>query len=487
MASSAPSAPASVAILGAGITGLTAAWHLRRAGIDVTVYEAGPRVGGAICSHREGPWLAEGGPNTILETSPAIAEFVDALGLASRRHYSDPSASARFIVRGGRPVELPSSPLGFFLGRQFSFGAKLRLLREPFIARGSGEESVAAFVRRRLGEEFLAYAIDPLVTGIYAGDPAALSVRHAFAKIQGLEERYGSLIRGQLLGARERRRRAEVSKDKARKFSFDDGLQVLPDTLHTTLGDAVRLNSEILALERTADGWKVEVRAGAATTASFTAGHAAVLCCGNAAGLARLPLRGAGPDSLASLAEIRHPPVTSVVLGYRREEVLHPCSGFGVLIPHCERFGILGTIFSSALFPGRAPKCHVTLTTYVGGMRNPEAAAVPDGPLVDRVHEDLRRLFGIDGQPAFVHIRRWPRAIPQYEVGYGRFKELFDRLEAGAPGLYFAGHLRDGVALSDSIHAGARAAGRIREHLAARGLEVPGPIPNPPQSRPAPA
>lgn len=451
----------SVGILGAGITGLTAAWHLRQAGVEVTVYEAGPRTGGAICSHREGPWLAEGGPNTILETSPAIAAFVEALGLAPRRHYSNPAAAGRFIVRGGRPIELPSSPLQFFAGRQFSLGAKLRLLREPFVGRGSGEESVAQFVRRRLGEEFLAYAIDPLVTGIYAGDPASLSVRHAFAKIHTLEERYGSLIRGQFLGARERQRRAEVSKDKARKFSFDDGLQVLPDTLHAALSDRVRLDTEVSALERTANGWRVAFRADAAPAAE----HRAMLCCGNAAGLARLDLRGPGTTSLAPLGEIRHPPVTSVVLGYRREDVTHPCCGFGVLIPHCERFGILGTIFSSALFPRRAPDGHVTLTTYVGGMRNPDAAALADGPLVDLVHRDLGRMLGARGRPAFVHLRRWPRAIPQYEVGYGRFKELFDRLEAGAPGLFFAGHLRDGVALSDSIHAGARAATRIREHL----------------------
>jgi oxygen-dependent protoporphyrinogen oxidase len=172
--------------------------------------------------------------------------------------------------------------------------------------------------------------------------------------------------------------------------------------------------------------------------------------------------------------------VTSVVLGFRREDVTHPCCGFGALIPHREGFGILGTIFSSALFPRRAPDGHVTLTTYVGGARRPEAALLPDGPLVDLVLGDLGRLFGVRNRPVFTHITRWPKAIPQYEVGYGRYKELLDRVETAAPGLFFAGHYRDGVALSDSLLAGGRAAARIRDHLTARCAAAAIPSPQSP-------
>lgn len=450
-----------VAILGAGITGLAAAWHLRRAGIPVTVYEAGPRAGGVIVSRREGPWLAEGGPNTILETAPRITAFIDALGLAGRRVQADPAAAARFIVRNGRPVRLPASAAGFLVGPAFSLRAKLRLLGEPFIGRGTGEESVAAFVQRRLGREFLDYAIDPMVTGIYAGDPARLSIRHAFPRIHALEERHGSLIRGQVFGAGERRRRGEVSRATAPKFSFVDGLQELTDAAWDAVRDDVHLDARVEAVEPVGSDWRVTVRRG---ERAETHVHPAVLLTGNAYTLARLRL-GGGLPSLDSLAEIPHPPVTSVVLGFRRADVAHPCRGFGLLVPHRERCGILGTIFSSALFPGRAPAGHVTLTTYVGGARNPEAAAQADGPLVDAVVRDLDRLFRVSGRPVFTAIQRWPHAIPQYEVGHGRHLALLDDLEARAPGLLVAGQYRSGVALGDCIQAGIRAAERLRDHL----------------------
>lgn len=456
-------------IIGAGITGLTAAFRLRQAGHAVTVYEAAPRPGGVICSHRDGPWLAEGGPNTILETTAQVPALLEELGLTGRRCYSDPAADARFVVRGGRPVDLPTSGPAFFGSSLFSARAKLRLLAEPFIRRGHGDRSVADFVRHRLGQEFLDYAIDPLVTGIYAGDPAALSVVHAFPRIHALEERYGSLIRGQIFGARERKRRGDVSKASARKFSFDEGLQVLPDTLHARLGDAVRLNTRVVEVSRDAEGWQVLAEGPGETLRQR---HRAVLFCGTAHSLARLNLRAEGAPSLAPLAEVHYPPVTSVVLGFRREQVTHPCCGFGMLIPHCEGFRILGTIFSSSLFPRRAPEGHLTLTTYVGGVRNAPIAALPDDELVALVVQDLDRLLGVRGQPVFRHLARWPTAIPQYNVGYGRFKDRLQELETRAPGFLVTGHFRDGVALSDALQNGARAAERL---LACTGSTSPQP------------
>jgi oxygen-dependent protoporphyrinogen oxidase len=166
-----------------------------------------------------------------------------------------------------------------------------------------------------------------------------------------------------------------------------------------------------------------------------------------------------------ALSEIRHPPVASVVLGFRREDVAHSCEGFGMLIPKVEGFKILGTIFSSSLFPNRAPAGHHTLTSYVGGERYPELASLPPEKLYEIVCEDLRVLLGVRGKPTFRHCAFYPKAIPQYNVGYGRFKDLMAEIEAKAPGLFLAGHYRDGVSLSDSIVSGCNAADRVAEAL----------------------
>ncbi|TAL07180.1 MAG: protoporphyrinogen oxidase [Verrucomicrobia bacterium] len=454
----------SVAIIGAGITGLTAAFYLKRKGVSVTVYEASGRVGGVIQSLRKDGYLAEFGPNTLLETSPKIGQLVRDAGLQSRRLDPDPSAEARYVVRYRRPVEMPAKPLGFFTTELFSLKAKLAVLREPFIKprRDGVEESIAQFVVRRFNQEFLDHAIDALVAGIYAGDPYKLSVTHAFPKLKALEDNYGSMIKGQLLGGRERKKRGEVAKDRAPKFSFDEGLQVLPDVLATQLGDAVKLYTPVTRMLETDDHWTVHTQG---VNGESCAKHGAVIFCGTASKLAELKIaysqRPNVPLELSAFAEIRYPPVASVVLGFRREDVAHSCSGFGMLIPKIEGFKILGTIFSSSLFPNRAPAGHHTLTSYIGGERYPELASLPAEKLYEIVCEDLRVLLGVRGQPTFQHCVFYPHAIPQYNVGYGRFKDLMNVVEAQAPGFFLAGHYRDGVSLSDSILSGINVADRV--------------------------
>jgi oxygen-dependent protoporphyrinogen oxidase len=453
-----------VAIIGAGITGLTAAFYLKRAGVPVVVYEASERAGGVIQSVRRDGFLAECGPNTILETSPKIGQLVRDAGLQARRLDPDPKAEARYVVRYRRPVEMPGSPLGFFTTELFSWKAKLAVLREPFVKprRDGVEESIAQFVVRRFNQEFLDHAIDALVAGIYAGDPYKLSVTHAFPKLKALEDNYGSMIKGQILGARARKKSGEVAKDRAPKFSFDEGLQVLPQGLAAHLGADLKLNTVVTKLAQLADGWRV-------TTPAGEADHSAVIYCGTASRLAELQIHGAGfREACANTAfsEIRHPPVASVVLGFRREDVAHPCMGFGALIPKIEGFKILGTIFSSALFPDRAPAGHVTLSSYVGGERYPELASLSEDELCDLTCEDLRILLGVRGKPVFRNVAYYPKAIPQYNVGYGRFKELMTRIEQQAPGLYFAGHYRDGISLGDSIVSAIHIAGRVEKSVA---------------------
>jgi len=463
--------PSSVAVIGGGITGLTAAFYLQKAGISVTLYEASDRAGGVIRSVSQDGYLAEWGPNTILETSPKISQLVRDVGLLGRRLDPAPGSEARYLVRNKRPVEMPGSPLGFLTTPLFSFGAKLAVLKEPFVPprRDHVEESIAEFVSRRLGREFLDHAIDAMVAGVYAGEPARLSVQQAFPKLAALEKTYGSLIKGQILGGRERRKRGEISKDRAPKFSFDEGLQVLPDTLRARLGDAVRLSTAVTAIRKIPEGWSVESSTGGMVSSTK---HRAVIHAGTAHGLAklRLTIDGSSSDAgrdldLSPFAEIRHPAVASVVLGFRREDVAFPCSGFGALIPRVEGFGILGTIFSSSLFPNRAPAGYLTLTSYVGGERNPAFGSLPSEELVELTRRDLGILFGVKGAPTFRHVAHYPKAIPQYNIGYSRHRDRLTTIEREAPALFFAGHYRDGISLGDSIVSGINIAERVELSL----------------------
>lgn len=451
----------SVAIIGAGITGLTAAFYLKRKGLSVTLYEAAPRPGGVIQSVRRDGFLAESGPNTILETSPEIPQLIRDANLAGRQLFSHPEAEARYIVRGGQALAMPSSQLGIFTSKLLSAKAKLALLREPFVPprRDGQEETVAQFVTRRLSAEFLERMVDALVAGIYAGDPCKLSVQQALPRLAALETRYGSLIKGQIRGARERKKSGQVARDRAPKFSFDEGLQVLPDTLAAQLGDDLKLNSPVTRLRQSENRWRL-------TASNGEADYDAVIYCGTAYRLAELQITAGTPLDLSAFSQIRYASVASVVLGFRRSDVAHGCQGFGMLIPKIEGFKILGTIFSSALFPNRAPAGHVLLSSYVGGERYPELAALPPDELVRLTCADLQTLLGARGQPVFQHTALYPKAIPQYNLGYAKFKELMNEIEAGARGLFFAGHFRDGVSLGDSITAGCKIAGRVESFLA---------------------
>ena len=464
-----PTTTPRIAVLGAGLTGLAAAWHLQRAGLAPVVFEKSTRAGGVIGAVRRDGWLHELGPNSLLEGSPEVAAFIDEVGLGARRLYASPAARQRYIVRGGRLVAMPASPGAFATTPLFSLRAKAGLLGEPFRPPSApdAEESVAQFVLRRLGREFLDYAINPFVGGVYAGDPATLSVRHAFPRLHALEQEHGSLIRGAL------RRRNASGGPKGRIFSFPEGLGELPLAIARSLGDAVHLGTTVTAVRRTAAGWDVHCEAGGASRVEECA---AVVCALPADALAALDLEGlAGAHRLPELRAIRQPPVASVFTGFRRADVRHPLDGFGVLMPQVERGLILGTLFSSTLFPNRAPEGHVALTSFVGGMREPELAGLDDAELLRVVQAELARLVGAGAPPVFTRIQRWPRAIPQYELGYQRHKDAIAALEAHAPGFFVGGNCRDGISLANCIASG----GRLAEAAARFAREAPARQPQP--------
>jgi oxygen-dependent protoporphyrinogen oxidase len=447
-----PSPALPVAVLGAGITGLTAAWRLRRAGIPAVVFEASGRCGGAIETVREGGWLLESGPNSLLEGPAEASDLIEALGLGSRRLYAGEAAKHRYVLKRGRMEPMPASPFQFLGTRLFSWRAKLSLAGEVLRPRGnlSGNETLAEFTVRRLGREFLDYAVDPFVGGVYAGDPARLSVRHAFPKLYAIERDHGSLIRGAI------RLRNASGGPRGRILSFPEGLEELPRTLAAQLGDSIRLGARALALERSAGGWRVAFeRAGETHLEAFSA----VICALPADQLARLRLEGfAAPGAFSPLSEIEQPPVASVFTGFRREDVTHALDGFGVLVPRAEGRNILGTLFSSSLFPGRAPAGHVALTTFVGGTRQSALARIDDDALLNLVQAELASLLGVRAAPVLVRVHRHPRAIPQYAVGFDRYQAIFANAEASAPGLYIGGNCRDGISVSACVASGSRLA-----------------------------
>lgn len=451
----------SVGVIGAGIAGLTAAFQLRKQGFDVTVLEASERTGGKIRSEQREGYLVEHGPNTIQRSTPLLDGLIDHLGLDDACVTARADAQKRYVVRGGSPIPLPFSPPALLTTKLFSWPAKLRLLAEPFIrpAPPDREESVAAFARRRLGREALDYGLNPFVGGIFAGDPEQLSVRHAFGRLFELEQEHGSLLKGMIRTRRRRHENPDEQKPARRMFSFRDGLQMLPDALTAELGPRIQRLMPVTALRSAADRWHVTTRTPSdAALQEHT--FDAVVCTLPLHRLTTLDI-DVEPD-LSPLEHVPYPPVSVLALGFDRTDVHHPLDGFGMLVPEVEsEFQILGTIFSSSLFPNRAPNGHVLLTTFIGGARHPTLGQAPTKRLVSIAQRDLEALLDVHGPPTFVRHVRWQHAIPQYTLGYGHVKTQIERLEDIYPTLALAGNYRRGIAVGDAMESGDRAAQRL--------------------------
>ncbi len=429
-----------VLVVGAGISGLTTAFHLRRAGKRVAVLEASERVGGSIETYADGAWRFEMGPNTVVESHESAGRLIRDCGLESEKIAASPSAKRRYLYKSGRLEPLPSGPVGLLKTPLFPLSAKLRLLREPWIGRPAGgeEESIAGFVRRRLGQAILDYAVGPFVSGVYAGDPERLSVRWAVPKIHALERDHGSLLRGALA----KRKGAAPGSPRGAMISFREGLAELPRKLAREIGD-VRTGVACEKVLRGDAGFQVETPLGIIeaerVVLAVPADVAARLLDEATAGASRL------------FAEIPYAPVVVVSLGWRREDASHPLDGFGFLAPRKERLRLLGCLFPSEIFPGRAPEGHVALATFAGGRTDPDLVTWDDERIVSTLVEELRGPLGLTGEPAFQLVRRWPRAIPQYELGHGRFVERAQEIEDALPGLRLGGNFLGGVSVPDCI------------------------------------
>lgn len=443
---------ADVIVIGSGISGLTAAFRLQEAGRDVLLLEKETRFGGAIRSFRVGEHLVEAGPNSTLETTPLLTELIRDAGVEAEKMYADDRSKKRFILKRGRLIPIPMSPPAFFATPLFSLGAKLRLFREPFIGPSAPDstESISDFVRRRLGTEFLDYAINPFVAGVYAGDPDTLSVRAAFPKLFELEQKYGGLIRGQIAGARERKRNPEKSKQSARMFSFVDGMETLPRALAARLGRK-ESGVDVARVERHDQSGVTMYRVHATMAGEAKVYTAPVVILATPAASAARIVGDCDPRAAEALRAIPYPPVAVVITAFRPREGAHPLDGFGFLIPQKERRGILGTIFTSTIFARRTAPGLALLTSFVGGSRQPGNALLPDDDIARLVRAELRELLGIVDEPAFLHITKWEHAIPQYTHGHlDRMHELDDSQHHN-PGLHYCCNYRGGISVGDCV------------------------------------
>lgn len=473
----------SVAVVGAGITGLVAAYELRRRGVDVTLYEASDHAGGAIrTSHTDG-FLAEHGPNSFVTSAPVDA-LIAQLDLSDDVVEANAQANRRYVVRNGMLQSFPMTPPAMLTTRLFSLKAKMRVLLEPLVRTRAtdADESVASFVRRRLGHEVLDYAVDPFISGIFAGDTEKLSMMHAFPRVVDLERKYGSLSAG-LMATRGRMPTApeHASSDstvldpnptptaapgRARLISFVDGMQTLTDALKASLVGTLRLRCPVSLLHRKEGQWVVE--AGPDDSSSARTVDAVVMAT-PAHVLAAMELPAGLRKQAALVERVEYPPMSALTLGFERADVAHVLDGFGMLVPSREKRNILGALFSSSLFPDRAPDGHVAITCFVGGARMPERAREDTDVLVERVLVDLRQLLGVRGEPVFVKHVYWPRAIPQYTVGYQEVKDAANETELANPGLYLAGNYRNGVSVGDCVASGQLIAQRVANYLMRAG------------------
>jgi oxygen-dependent protoporphyrinogen oxidase len=348
---------------------------------------------------------------------------------------------------GGALVPIPSSPLGLATTPLLSLRGRLRALGEPFVPRGTeGEESVAAFVRRRLGREFLDNLVTPFVAGISGGDPERMSLRWALPALHALETRHGGLLRGAL---------AMRKEERPRPVSFTDGLGELPRALGAAIGDRLTIHAEVERIGWTPGRFDIALRGGRRLAASR------LVLATPAPEAARL-LRGfAGPGP--ELAAVEYAPIVSVALGFRAGAFRRVPEGFGHLAGPGAARALAGCLYTSSLFPERAPRGHVALTVLAGGAARPEIIDWPETRIVDAVMDDLRRAFGPLPEPLFQRTTRWPRAIPQMNLGHGRVLREVEVLERSFPGLNLAGAYLGGPSLGGCIESASRVARSILE------------------------
>ncbi len=446
-----------IGIIGAGISGLTLAYELQKQGIPYQLWEASPQPGGYIQSQRvqpdassDGSYLLESGPNSLLGDDALLA-WIDELGLTPKRLFSKPVSKARFIFRDGQYRELPSGPPSLLFGGFFSWKTKLALWQERSNKTLSPTgETLAQFFRRRFSQELVDYALGPFVAGIYAGDPEQLLVSETFPILLQYEKEYGSVVRGLIKNQSKTARR--------QSFSFQDGMQTLTDALAVRLTN-LALNTPVEQIVPVQAGWQVTAGGKTAIVDKL------VIAVGTEAAAALLAPYN---ETLATrLRAVAYPPMSVVHSTYKRNAVGHALNGFGGLNPKREGQFAAGHIWSSSIFDGRCPADEVLFTSFVGGTQSARNACQPDDVLMASVHQELVKGFDIraDSEPVFQSVRRWERAIPQYDAAIAAVKEPVQLSEKDQ--LFVCANWYGGVSLSDCIQKAQKMGQQVKNNLIA--------------------
>src|SRR5262249_10258063 len=478
-----------IVVIGAGISGLVCAHRLKSSGVDLVLIEKSTRAGGVIQSDRIGDYLVERGPNSSRGTRE-LMELIDDLGLAGEMVEGNPRAPS-FIYFGGALHRVPMGPSGLIMTDVLSPGAKLRLLTEPFrrARKSAEEESVDSFFSRRLGPQLARRVVAPFVSGIYAGDSQSLSIQAAFPGLAALERDHGSIVKGALreLGNARKARtappetaarpeqtdsaRAGKRRRPPRLASFREGMKVLPEQVAGGLGEDFISGCDDIQLSISPSDI-ISGSGGSGKRAErflvnySRAGRPEAIQCdrvviGTPAWAASDLTRSISAELSTLLDEIPYPRLAIVCLSYDEGVVRAPINGFGFLAVPGEGLSILGCVFSSSLFPGRAPDGKVLLTIFVGGALNPRVAELADSELVALVHEDLRKVLRISGDPEPVAITRYERSIPQYDIGHAARVRRIEELVSQIPGLALVGNYLHGVSTGDCIKEADRVARQI--------------------------
>lgn len=459
-----------IVVVGGGISGLSLAHALIHAAanqgapVDVRLFEADARFGGKIRSERRPDgYVLEWGPNGFLDSKPATLDLVERVGLSDRLLASSDATRKRFVFSRGKLRQLPESPGAFLKSRLLSWPAKLRLAWEPFVKplEGDEDETVGEFARRRLGKQALARLLDPMISGVFAGDPDTLSLAAAFPRIAEMEARYGSLIKAMKAIGKERKAAAAAAGTDAEKVgpaprgkltAFETGLDELTDALATSLGDRVEKGRRVTAIEPATEtpgpayhvhfAGRAPVSADAVVLATPAYASAAIL---------RLIL----PEVATELDAIPYAPMVVMGLGWERASFPHSLDGFGFLVPHEEARPLLGALWTSSIWPGkRAPEDRVLLRCMTGGALGRDLVQLGDDELVALAREDLALMMGVpvDVEPSYVEVVRHEHAIPNYPRGHRTHLEQIEKMLVEAlPGVLLAGNAYRGISLNDCI------------------------------------